>query len=499
MPHASKSQLVPLTPVKPAHITDILEEQLHAVSRQFNRQPGIAEEKEQYSPHRLLKLPDRHTRLLHVDDFSPISNIQGVVGLPYYTSRAFTRARDKDIVAATIDPIAGHDDYMARRLQLGRPYYLQVPPPSKGPAYATFTALLEDDESFRRLADLVQASQSFVIHPYMGVPDAWRLAEKLQRRSNKDIGVLSPLPIIASLVNNKTWLLNLVQTLHGSTSTVVTRQGLTPREVSSHLKELAHHHNTIAVKLSDSASGMGTGLFDSKAVLSKPPQVLENHISRWLKDHSWQAGLSPPVSVEVWEKEVLASPSSQLWPPLEEGPPVVEGIFEQMFDDSPEQVFMGSISSQLPQPINQAIATQSAHIGRVLQYLGYVGRCSFDTILVGESINEAEIKFVECNGRWGGTSTPMSLMNRLYSDYRTQPYQAADFISPSLQGMEFSEFLKIFDDILYSSATGQGWAIVYNVGCLQPRGKLDVITLGESSQEARQRQEEFARLVVSRC
>ena len=92
----------------------------------------------------------------------------------------------------------------------------------------------------------------------------------------------------------------------------------------------------------------------------------------------------------------------------------------------------------------------------------------------------------------------MTLMNRLFGDYRIQPYVCQDFEHPGLRGTPFDAFEKQLTDVLYDARTGDGWVIVYNVGCLQPAGKLDVITLGATFEQARDRQEEFGEIVGKR-
>ena len=68
------------------------------------------------------------------------------------------------------------------------------------------------------------------------------------------------------------------------------------------------------------------------------------------------------------------------------------------------------------------MVTRSWLLAVLFQRLGYVGRCSFDLLVVGESLATARAEFLECNGRWGGTSGPMMLMNRLFGDWATRPY-----------------------------------------------------------------------------
>ncbi len=65
-----------------------------------------------------------------------------------------------------------------------------------------------------------------------------------------------------------------------------------------------------------------------------------------------------------------------------EGPPVVEGIFEQLIEGS-ECLFASSRPTDYPSDLTQQIVDCSWLLTLFYQHLGYVGRCSFDMPLVG--------------------------------------------------------------------------------------------------------------------
>ena len=125
-------------------------------------------------------------------------------------------------------------------------------------------------------------------------------------------------------------------------------------------------------------------------------------------------------------------------------------------------------------------------VATALQALGYVGRCSFDFIVAGDIHGDFQVKFTECNGRWGGTSTPMFLVDRvLGTNAKTRPhYIAQDFVHESLTGASFSDIRNAIEDLLYRKDTGAGRFILYNVGPLASSGKFDIISLGGSADEA---------------
>jgi hypothetical protein len=124
----------------------------------------------------------------------------------------------------------------------------------------------------------------------------------------------------------------------------------------------------------------------------------------------------------------------------------------------------------------------SVLVAAALQELGYVGRCSFDLLVVGDPAGDPDVRFMECNGRWGGTSTPMHLVDRLVAPRPT--YRAQDFDHPALTGAPLPDILAALGDSLYDPANGRGRFVLYNVGPLALRGKLDVIAFGRTPDEA---------------
>jgi len=58
-------------------------------------------------------------------------------------------------------------------------------------------------------------------------------------------------------------------------------------------------------------------------------------------------------------------------------------------------------------------ASEALTLASPLQSLGYIGRASFDALLVGASPEQATIHWIECNARWGGVSIPMTAARRL--------------------------------------------------------------------------------------
>jgi hypothetical protein len=188
--------------------------------------------------------------------------------------------------------------------------------------------------------------------------------------------------------------------------------------------------------------------------------------------------------VGSWETEVLSTPSSQIWiPPAGDGPPLVEGLYVQMLEGM-EGMFVGSRPHDFPRELQETMVNRSWLLALLFQYLGYVGRCSFDMILVGEDLDSCVLQFVECNGRWGGTSIPMSLMNRLFGDWAGHPYSAREIVLPGLERVTFDELLRHLQPDVFDIRTARGRFLLYNPRALTVRPGLNALALGKTWEEA---------------
>lgn len=124
-------------------------------------------------------------------------------------------------------------------------------------------------------------------------------------------------------------------------------------------------------------------------------------------------------------------------------------------------------------------------LASLFQRLGYVGRCSFDMILVGDGVHNCRLEMIECNGRWGGTSLPMTLMNRIFGDWSRQPYAvriAHDI--PDLNRVTFAALMNGFGEAVFDQRTGTGNLIFIDPGRMTSRSGIEALVLGETWEKA---------------
>ena len=419
--------------------------------------------------------------VLHLEDVTGIPFVEGVTGVEEYQHRARARAGDGDLFAAGTEPAAGYEDYCREKLGLGSPEFLLASDPDNPAAVAS--ACLQAPV-LERLAAVAREAGGMLIHPYMSIQAVWRLADKVAELSGTPVSVLGPPPPALWAANDKANLSRVVEAALGPEWIVETHQSAVPKTLAGHLGEMARAHDWVGLKRTRCASAMGNLVLDSRELRGNTDEELHALVESFLERTEW-CGAEEVLVVE-WRQTDL-SPSTQLWiPPKGQGLPVLEGVYEQLLE-GPEKCFLGSRPSTLPAPLNRAMGQASIQVCAVLQELGYVGRCSFDFIVTGDVDGEFHAQITECNGRWGGTSTPMRLVDRLTGSPARRPsYVATDtYLPQELLGMEFPELLELLDEHLFDAATGTGRFVLYNVGPLKKRGKFDIISLGASPEDAR--------------
>jgi hypothetical protein len=124
-------------------------------------------------------------------------------------------------------------------------------------------------------------------------------------------------------------------------------------------------------------------------------------------------------------------------------------------------VFIGARSSGLPGEWQERLAAEAGQLALLLQKLSYFGPCSFDAILVGKEIENAELHWVECNGRWGGVSIPLALAHRLTRQWPSPPFFSIHRVRVDDPPPNFSMFLDSVRDKLFRASAGYRDGVVF--------------------------------------
>ncbi len=412
---------------------------------------------------------------LQLDDVSGIPFLVDIAGVEEYQHRGRLRAGDHDVYVTVTPAIDGYEPYCRNTLQMGTPEHLVADP--VGPPIAVARACTAG-HTHSRLVEIARDAGGMTIHPYMGIEDVWELAAMLGADSHAPVRVVSPPPPVTWIANDKALFDELVARVLGRQALVETRISRDTAGIETDLRALAQRHDRVGLKRTRCASAMGNAVFASRDVHSD--REASQMVGEFLRRTEWPEG--EEVLAVAWLDTDL-SPSTQLWiPALGLGEPCLDGIYEQILKGE-ERVFVGSRPSTLPGAVNQELGAAALMVGAALQELGYVGRCSFDHLVTGDPRGEFQVVFTECNGRWGGTSTPMSLLDRLLHGPRPA-YRAQDVVFPELVGARLPDLLELLGDLSFRTDTGQGRFILYNLGPLGGHGKLDVISIGADQDDA---------------
>lgn len=450
------------------------QDHLQTIADEFAEDLGLAEEMEPYA-HLRWRAEAIEWPALHLEDLTAIPFLSRIAGIEAYQHRARVRARATDLFAAVGPTTDGYEDYCRDVLGLGSPELVQADPVDGPMAVALACA---EGTAHDRLVERAKAIGAFALHPYMSIEAVWELADKIGVDAGVPVAVCGPPPPVLWIANDKSLLTDLAGRAAGTDIIIESRLSDEPAELAAALIELGANHRRVGIKRTRCASAMGNRVFESSALGAQ--EQVEADVRHFLEDTEWEPG--EPVIATVWE-EASSSPSTQLWlPPIGVAPVRIDGIYEQILEGE-EQVFVGSRPSTLPAAVEDALTNASLAVGGALQCLGYTGRCSFDFLVLGDPQGRFQVKLTECNGRWGGTSTPMHIVDRLVAGPRPC-YQAQDFMRSELAGLPFSELLARVGDDLYDPKQGTGRFVFYNVGCLAPSGKFDVIAFGRTPDDA---------------
>ncbi len=465
-------------PFDPAahRLEDDVQQRAAALARQLAAEHDLAARVEPYAAHRWSGEAPRAPALC-LDDFSSLPALDGVLGVEAYQHRARMRAGAGDLFTAVLEPTAGYLDYCRDVLGLGAPEFVLAEVVGSPMEVARACG---SGAACARLVAAARAAGGLVVDPFMGIEPVWELAAKLAAGAGVEVRVLAPPPPVTWMANDKSLLVEIVDRLLGRDWLVETHESADPETLARRVAELGARHARVALKRLRCVSGMGNRIFESAALREAGPAAVSREVREFLAATDWD-GAEGVLAVEWVDAEV--SPSTQLWIPLRgDGPPRLDGIYEQILEGE-HGYFVGSRPSTLPDGVDRRIGQGALAVAAVLQALGYVGRCSFDHLLVGEPGGEPAVKFVDCNGRWGGTSLPMLLVERTVGAPRP-PYLSRDFVDPGLVGARFPELLAAVGDEVFDPKTRQGRYLFYNVGPLEEFGKLDVVALGETQEEA---------------
>ncbi len=343
---------------------------------------------------------------------------------------------------------------------------------------------LHQESMMRYITERARSFGSLSIVPYISTGHAWNLARAIAENAGVDVTVAGPPPRLARRINDKLWFSYRVREVLGSDALSSTIAAYGPAALAAHVKRLASKTEKLVIKVPDSAGSNGNLSLEASQFRNRNLGEISAPLSEMLASLGWNNAF--PLKVEIWETPVLASPSVQIWiPQRNQGLPVIEGLFEQMIEGTVGK-FEGAIKSRMPSKIQNRILQQAMTLAFLFQQLGYYGRCSLDALLVGFSYNEASLRWIECNGRWGGVSVPMTMVNRLLDDPAGSEIMIVQKAHLDLPAKPIHDAINILGGMLFRRGKSlEGIILLSPTGYEQGRG-VHFLALAKTLERARE-------------
>jgi len=397
-----------------------------------------------------------------------------------YEYRSLGLAGDGDFLLLSRAQDNTFERYFSETLKLGSPrvIQLQVEPTSDA---SLSTACLSDPRAYRQLVDAARVDGSFNVVPYLSTGHVWQLARRIANDAQVPVRVAAAVAPLARATNDKLWFAALVRNLLGGNALPTTFSAYSPAAAAATLARLAKEHGRVVIKTPASAGARGNFVIDSSEVRGRSLHEIRARIVAALHEVEWSGPW--PILTGVWETAALASPSAQLWiPNKDQGLPVLEGIYSQRLTGS-GGIFIGASDAlTLPSACIEQITREAMLLAMVFQQIGYVGRASFDALLVGENAERARLHWIESNARWGGVSIPMSAMRRL--GLYPPDHHMVIATAPLHLATSFAQVLDISEQFLWRPGRHSG--IVWLTPPYPARKVLDFVAIAPTEGAATQ-------------
>jgi len=428
------------------------------------------------------------------EDHSQISLFSEIEDTPL-EYRTLMLAGDGDMMLVGGQRFPEFEVYCREWLRLGR---VKIVNPRKDPSGSfvpTSKRCIADEMLLEEICDLASRHGQLNVVPYIGSGNAWQLAAEIASRSSATVRVAAPPPRLTRRVNDKLWFTGRVRDVLDRQASPITYSVFGPAALAARMKSLATRHDRVVVKIPDSAGSLGNVVFYSSDIVGQSLMTLRLRILDILQERGWQGGY--PLIVGVWDQPVIASPSVNVWVPRpEDGTPVVEGVFTQILSGV-EGEFIGAENCVLPDVLQTRLVREAKLMAHLFQNVGYFGRCGFDAVLVGRSLAHADLHWVECNGRWGGVSIPVTLANRLGHDWQNRSLVIVQRTQLEMPPRSLKSVLATLGNRLLRRPTNATGVVLLAPGRLVDGSGLNLMVLAETTAEARAEAQSVAALLRS--
>jgi hypothetical protein len=355
-----------------------------------------------------------------------------------------------DMLVLSHDRSRGFENYLADYLDITDLDVLMATSQAANRHWPLAKRCVCDAELFRRVVRFAANTSCLNIVSYLSTGHIWDLARRLSQAAGVKIRVAAPPPRLSKRINDKIWFANRVKQVLGSLAVSPAAVVFGPAALAGHVKRLASGADRLVIKVPDSAGSSGNLCLEASAFRGDGTQRIADQLRELLGGIGWQGRF--PLKLEVWEAPVLASPSAQIWiPNPRDGLPVIEGIYEQTIEGERSR-FAGAKKSRMPTAMRTLMENQALQLACLFQHLGYFGRCSMDALVIGADHENANLHWVECNGRWGGVSIPMTTANRFLPNPDEYEQVIVQRVGLGMPRRSFQEAVELTEGLLFVRA-----------------------------------------------
>lgn len=405
-------------------------------------------------------------------------------------------AANDDMLLLSGNRNAAFEHYREHSLGLGAIDVITLPLQGGDNLIPLATRCLSNANALNRIVARAQKAGTLTILPYIGRGSAWLLAAAVAERSGMPVRVAASPPKLTTRVNDKVWFAHRVDEVLGPRAQPSYRAVFGPAALAARTLRLARESERIVIKVPDSAGSDGNISLSASEIQALPLDVLRERLILMLSEIGW--GKEYPLLVEIWDTPVLASPSVQMWiPDRRTGAPILEGVFEQVVA-GPKGEFVGSTPPTFPEGWSIRIGEEALTIATLFQHLGYFGRCSFDAVIAGRDYSTAILHWLECNGRWGGVSIPMTLANRLSKYGRHSNFVVVQRDKVSFSPCEFSAALNRLKSVLYCTGESPEGVVLISPLGIERGSAVHLMVLADGVERAQNLAEHATRILMGR-
>lgn len=399
--------------------------------------------------------------------------------------RSFLLGDEDDFFVLSGERFRDFETYCREALGLGARTVLKLHHTQNNHFKPISRQCLDDPVILDALCRAAKDRGQFNVVPYIGTGNAWHLASIIASRSGAEVHVAAPPPRLTRRANDKLWFLERVNETLGAGSAPPSYSIFGPAALSARIRAIASRSPRVVVKVPDSSGSLGNVMIRSEDVAGLSLKQIQRRFLDVLMERGWKCRY--PLLVGIWDHPVIASPSVNLWiPKRDEGAPIIEGLFTQALAGKGAE-FIGAEPCDLPNALEERIVWGASCLAQYFQNLGYFGRCGFDLILVGGSLEKAEVHWIECNGRWGGVSIPITVANRLIGDWARKFVIVVQQTKLAMPPRSFPSILDTLKDNLFDPSGDQQGIVLLAPGRLVDGSGMNLMVLADSKCDGRWR------------